>query len=77
MEAVETLAAPLPPGLVVVAGSGLGYTENLCVLDSAKVGFVVPLRAGTGWAERFRSEVPGGLGALTSIIRERAGSGPA
>jgi transposase len=63
MEAVETLAASLPPGLVVVADSGLGYTENLCVLDSSRVGFVVPLRAGTGWAERFRSDVPGGLGA--------------
>lgn len=67
MEAVETLAASLPPGLVVVADSGLGYTENLCVLDSSRVGFVVPLRAGTGWAERFRSDVPGGLGALKRL----------
>lgn len=67
METVETLATSLPPGLVVVAGSGLGYIENLCVLDSSKVGFVVPLRAGTDWAERFKAEVPGGLRSLHQI----------
>ena len=64
MEAVETLAASLAPGLVVVADSGLGYLENLCALDSSKVGFVVPLRADTGWAEHFCADVPGGLGVL-------------
>jgi len=62
MEAVETLAVSLPPGLVVVADSGLGYLENLCALDTSKVGFVVPLRADTGWAERFVADVEGGLG---------------
>lgn len=67
MEAVETLAALLPPGLVVVADSGLGYLENLCTLDSSKVGFVVPLRADTGWADRFRADVPAGLGALRRL----------
>src|ERR1019366_385933 len=30
MGALEALAAALPPGPVVVAGSGPGYTENLC-----------------------------------------------
>ena len=67
MEAIETLAGALPPGLVVVADSGLGYLENLCALDAAKVGFVVLLRADTGWAERFRTEVPGGLSALKRL----------
>jgi transposase len=67
MEAVETLAASLPPGLVVVADSGLGYLENLCTLDSSKVGFVVPLRADTGWAERFRVDVPAGLASLRRL----------
>jgi len=28
--AIETLAAALPPGLVVAADSGLGHLENLC-----------------------------------------------
>ncbi len=67
MAGIETLAAALPPGLVVVGDSGLGYLENLCALDSAKVSFVAPLRADTGWAARFVAEVPGGLGALRPL----------
>lgn len=67
MESIETLAATLPPGLVVVGDSGLGYLENLCAIDSSKVGFVVPLRADTGWADRFRADVPAGLGALKRL----------
>ncbi len=64
MAAMEALAAALPPGLVVVADSGLGYTENLCAADAANLRFVVPLRAGTGWADRFSAGVTGGLDAL-------------
>jgi uncharacterized protein DUF4277/DDE family transposase len=62
--ALETLAAALPPGLVIVADSGLGYLDNLCAADAAKVRFVVPLRADTGWAARFTADVPAGLDAL-------------
>src|SRR6266851_2763891 len=65
--AIEALAAALPPGLVVVADSGLGYLENLCAADARSVKFVVPLRASTGWAARFTAEVPGGLGALAVL----------
>jgi hypothetical protein len=64
MAALETLAAALPSGLVIVADSGLGYTENLCAADTAGVRFVVPLRADTGWAARFSADVPAGLDAL-------------
>jgi hypothetical protein len=64
MAAIEALAAALPPGLVIVADSGLGYTENLCAADAANLRFVVPLRAGTGWAGRFTAGVPAGLDAL-------------
>jgi len=67
MAGIETLAAALPPGLVVVADSGLGYLENLCTLDNSKVGFVVPLRADTGWAGRFCEQVPAGLSALKRL----------
>jgi transposase len=67
MAGIETLAAVLPPGLVVVADSGLGYVENLCTLDTSKVGFVVPLRADTGWARRFAEQVPAGLAALKRL----------
>jgi Transposase DDE domain/Domain of unknown function (DUF4277) len=64
MAAIEALAAALPPGLVVVADSGLGYLENLCAADDAHVKFVVPLRADTGWAARFGADIPGGPHAL-------------
>jgi transposase len=64
LAAIEALAAALPPGLVIVADSGLGYLENLCAADAAGVRFVVPLRASTGWADRFTADVPAGLDAL-------------
>ncbi|MGH7578150.1 MAG: IS1634 family transposase [Longimicrobiales bacterium] len=47
----------LPPGLVVVADSALGHVGNLCAAHRAGVGFVVPLRADTGWAEQFVRDV--------------------
>jgi Domain of unknown function (DUF4277) len=67
--AIETLAAALPPGLVIVADSGLGYAENLCAADAANVKFVAPLRADTGWAARFDADVGplGGLAALAAL----------
>jgi hypothetical protein len=68
MAAVEALAAALPPGLVVVADSGLGYLENLCAADDARVRFVVPLRADTGWAARFDADA-GPLGGLAALER--------
>lgn len=67
MDAIDTLVKVLPPGLVVVADSGLGYLENLCALDATGVGFVVPLRADTGWAQRFTKQVPAGLSALRRL----------
>ena len=69
MAAIETLAAALPPGLVIVADSGLGYLENLCSADAKKVQFVAPLRADTGWAARFDADAGplGGLAALQAL----------
>jgi hypothetical protein len=64
--AIEALAAALPPGLVVVADSGLGHLENLCAADAKNVRFVVPLRADTGWAGRFDADV-GPLGGLDAL----------
>ena len=65
MAAIEALAAALPPGLVVVADSGLGHLENLCAADDAHVRFVVPLRADTGWAAQFDADA--GLAALQRL----------
>jgi hypothetical protein len=55
--ALERLAALAPPEVVVVADSGLGYLATLCDADTAKLRFVVPLRADTGWAQRFRADI--------------------
>jgi hypothetical protein len=65
-DAIEALATALPPGLVIVADSGLGYLENLCAADARNVGFVAPLRADTGWAARFDADA-GPLGGLAAL----------
>ena len=56
-EAMQRLQELAPPGLVVVADSGLGYLRHLCAADRAGLRFVVPLRADTGWADRFLTDV--------------------
>jgi hypothetical protein len=55
--ALERLAKLLGPGLVVCADSALGHVKNLCSADRAGLGFIVPLRADTGFAARFLDEV--------------------
>jgi Domain of unknown function (DUF4277) len=65
-DAIGALAAALPPGLVIVADSGLGYLENLCAADTRHVRFVAPLRADTGWADRFDADL-GPLGGLAAL----------
>jgi transposase len=66
-EALETLQGLLPPGLVVVIDSAAGHVGTLCAADSKKIRFVVPLRADTGWTERFDADVAGGLDALVDL----------
>ncbi len=56
-DALTQLQQLLPPGLVVVADSALGHLGNLCAARRASVGFVVPLRADTGWLEQFMRDV--------------------
>ena len=65
-QALERLQGLLPAGLVVVADSAFGHHKNLCAADRASVRFVVPLRAATGWAERFDRDV-GSLDALHDL----------
>src|SRR5260370_13583 len=68
-EALGALAAALPPGVVIVADSGLGYGENLGAAAARHVRFVAPLRADTGWAARFDADAGplGGLAALQAL----------
>lgn len=56
-QAMDRLRQLCPPGLVVVADSALGHFGNLCAADRAGVGFVVPLRADTGFAQHFLAHV--------------------
>jgi len=65
-EALERLQGLLPPGLVVVADSAFGHLGTLCAADRTGVRFVVPLRADTGWVQRFEADV-GSLAALESL----------
>jgi Domain of unknown function (DUF4277)/Transposase DDE domain len=63
--ALERLVALLPPGLVVCADSAMGHVRSLCQLDSAGLGFVVPLREDTRFRATYLAEV--GRGALAPL----------
>ena len=65
--ALETLQTLLPPGLVVVIDSAAGHLGTLCAADRKGVRFVVPLRADTGWADRFEADIPGGIASLCHL----------
>lgn len=65
-DAMQRLQQIAAPGLVVVADSGLGYLRHLCAADRAGLRFVVPLRADTGWADRFTADV-GDLDQLVDL----------
>jgi transposase len=72
-EAMDRLAQLLPPGLLVVADSALGHVKNLCEADRAGLRFVVPLRADTGFGQRFLAEVgPDGLHPIRYVCRRQA-----
>lgn len=54
--AMERLREILPAGLLVVADSALGHVKALCEADRAGLRFICPLRAVTGFRERFETE---------------------
>ena len=56
-EAMDRLAELLPPGLLIVADSALGHVKNLGEADRAGLCFIAPLRADTGFAQRFLTQV--------------------
>jgi len=69
--ALERLAKLLGPGLLICADSALGHVKNLCSADQAGLRFIVPLRAATGFGNRFLEEV--GHGGLKPVpyVRQR------
>jgi hypothetical protein len=54
---LERLRELLPQGLLVVADSALGNIAPLCDADRAGLRFIAPLRAVTGFRERFIADV--------------------
>jgi hypothetical protein len=62
---LERLLEISGPGLLIVCDSAMGHPKTLGEIDAAGVRFVVPLRAGTGFRERFTAEV--GHAALRAV----------
>jgi hypothetical protein len=63
--ALERLLALSGPGLLIVCDSAMGQPKTMREIDQAGVRFIVPLRASTGFRERFGAEV--GHGALRPV----------
>jgi transposase len=78
-QALEKLQTLTPPGLIMVADSAFGHLSSLCAADRKGLRFVVPLRADTGWADRFDHDVPAGITALADLphVAERERHRPA
>jgi transposase len=68
--ALESLVATLGRGLLICADSAFGNPKNLCEAHRAGLRFVVPLRAPTGFAQRYLDEVgPQALHRLRYVSR--------
>ena len=77
-EAFERLAVMLPQGLVVCADSALGHVKNLCEAERAGLHFVAPLRASTGFKDRYLAEVgPTRMRTVAYVARHEQGLPPA
>jgi len=70
---LERLLAFSGPGMLMVCDSALGKPKPLCEIDRAGLHFIVPLRADTGFAERYLQEIgPARLRAIRYVAeRER------
>lgn len=52
-DSLDALTKTAKPGLVICADSALGHIRNLTAIDRSGLRFVVPLRAATGFRQRF------------------------
>jgi hypothetical protein len=76
--ALERLLGLSEPGMLMVCDSVLGQPKTLCQIDRAGLRFIVPLRASTGFKQRYLSELgPGRLRALGYVAEREAGLPPA
>jgi hypothetical protein len=73
-QSLERLRELAGPGGLLILDSACGHPKTLCEIARADLRFIVPLRAQTGFRERFLTDVgPGGLSALRYVsARERA-----
>jgi hypothetical protein len=72
--ALERLLELSGPGMVMICDSALGQPKTLCQLDRAGLRFVVPLRASTGFKERYLAELgAGGLRPLRYVAERERG----
>jgi hypothetical protein len=55
--ALERLLELSRPGLLMVGDSALGQPKTLCQIDRAGLEFIVPLRADTGFKDRYVAEL--------------------
>ena len=64
-DSLQRLLAFSQPGMLMVCDSALGKPKPLSQIDRAGLRFIVPLRADTGFAERYLTEL--GPGALRPV----------
>src|SRR5918996_782634 len=55
--ALERLLELSSPGLLMIGDSALGRPKTLCQIDRAGLQFIVPLRADTGFRERYLAQL--------------------
>ena len=72
-QALERLLALSRPGMLMVCDSALGQPKTLCEIERSGLRFIVPLRASTGFKERYLAELgPQALRPLRYVAeRER------
>jgi transposase len=72
-QSLERLATFARPGMLMVCDSALGQPKPLCQIHRAGLSFIVPLKANTGFAQRYLTDVgPGALRPIRHVAeRER------
>ena len=77
-QSLERLSQLSGPGGLLILDSACGHPKTLCEIARAGLSFIVPLRAPTGFRERFLTDVGwGGLGALRYVSQREQTLPPA
>jgi transposase len=56
-QSLERLASFARPGMLMVCDSALGQPRSLCQIDRSGLSFIVPLKANTGFAGRYLTDI--------------------